>query len=249
MVGGIERIPEFTVSGIWEAYQAGELDVFITFITENAAFLTTLLSEFFLNLFVVVVVTYYLLIDGGNIRGWLLRFDDEAIVREYLEAVDRELESVLFGNLLNVIATAIIAITVFHAYNVYVPGTVRVPYPTLAGALTGIASLVPVVGMKAVYVPVATIITVPVFLGNDLALFGYVVVFIAVVFVVVDIVPDIVLRPLLSGKTTHVGLLLLAYTLGPVIFGFYGLFLAPIILVVCMTFADTALPSITYRPG
>jgi len=66
--------------------------------------------------------------------------------------------------------------------------------------------------------------------------------FLVVAVVVVDTIPDLLLRPLLSGKTTHVGLLILAYTLGPVVLGFYGLFFAPIVLVVALTFADTALP-------
>ena len=35
---------------------------------------------------------------------------------------------------------------------------------------------------------------------------------------------------------------MLAYTLGPVVLGFYGLFFAPVLLVVALTFADTALP-------
>ena len=50
------------------------------------------------------------------------------------------------------------------------------------------------------------------------------------------------LRPLLSGEETHVGLLMLSYTLGPVVLGFYGLFFAPILLVMGLTFANTALP-------
>jgi predicted PurR-regulated permease PerM len=35
---------------------------------------------------------------------------------------------------------------------------------------------------------------------------------------------------------------MLAYIFGPVVFGFYGLFFAPIVLVLGLTFADTALP-------
>jgi predicted PurR-regulated permease PerM len=34
---------------------------------------------------------------------------------------------------------------------------------------------------------------------------------------------------------------MLAYIFGPVVFGFHGLFLAPIVLVLALTFADTAL--------
>jgi predicted PurR-regulated permease PerM len=241
-LAGVDQVPEFTVQGLYEAYESGDLSPFITFASEHATVLTSLVSGFVLNLFIVVIVTYYLLIDGHRIRDWLLRFDDEAIIREYLEAVDEELESVLFGNLLNVIAISLIAIVSFSAYNALVPAAAEVPYPALAGTLTGIASLIPVVGMKIVYLPLTGISALPIFLGGDPSLLIYIVGFLFVAVIVVDTVPDLVLRPLLSGETTHVGLLMLAYTLGPVVLGFYGLFFAPIVLVIGLTFAQTALP-------
>ena len=241
-LGGVESIPEFTVQGLYEAYQSGDLSPFIQFASDHAELLTSLISGFFLNLFVVVIVTYYLLIDGRRMRDWLLRFDDDAIIREYLEAADEELESVLFGNLLNVIAISLIAIAAFTAYNAVAPGPAEVPYPALAGTLTGIASLIPVVGMKIVYLPLTGIAALPIVLGGDQSLLVYIVGFLAVAVVVVDTIPDILLRPILSSENTHVGLLMLAYTLGPVVLGFYGLFFAPIVLVVAQTFAQTALP-------
>jgi predicted PurR-regulated permease PerM len=241
-LGDIDEIPAFTAQGLYEAYQSGDLSPFIEFASEHAELLTSLVSGFFLNLFVVVIVTYYLLLDGRRMRYWLLRFDDDAIIREYLEAADEELESVLFGNLLNVIAISLIAIASFTAYNVIAPAPAEVPYPALAGTLTGIASLIPVVGMKIVYLPLTAIAALPIALGGDQSLLPYIVGFLAVAVVVVDTIPDILLRPILSGENTHVGLLMLAYTLGPVVLGFYGLFFAPILLVVALTFADTALP-------
>lgn len=241
-LGGIDKIPEFTIQGLYAAYQSGDLSPFINFASAHAEFLTTLISGFFLNLFVVVIVTYYLLIDGHRIRDWLLRFDDDAIIREYLEAADKELESVLFGNLLNVIAISLIAIAAFTAYNALVPTPAEVPYPTLAGTLTGIASLIPVVGMKIVYLPLTAVAALPIVLGGDQSLLVYILGFLVVAVVVVDTIPDILLRPILSGENTHVGLLMLAYTLGPVVLGFYGLFFAPIVLVIGLTFAQTALP-------
>ncbi|WP_430503985.1 AI-2E family transporter [Haloparvum sp. PAK95] len=240
--GGIDDVPSFTIQGFYQAYRAGELAPFIEFASEHATFLTTLFSSFFLNMFIVVIVTYYLLIDGGRIREWLLRFDDEAIIREYLEAVDSELEAVLFGNLLNVIAISLLAIGTFRGYNAFAPAAAQVPYPALMGTLTGIASLIPVVGMKIVYVPLTLIAAVPVILAGQTSMLVYVLGFLIVAVVVVDTVPDLLLRPLLSGENTHVGLLMLAYTLGPVVLGFYGIFFAPIVLVVGLTFADTALP-------
>jgi len=240
--GGINEIPEFTVQGMYDAYQSGSLAPFIDFATEHAEFLTTLVSGFFLNLFIIVIVTYYLLVDGHKISRWLLKFDDGAIIREYLEAVDEELEAVLFGNLLNVLAITLIAIGAFSIYNTFVPAAAEIPYPALVGALTGIASLIPVVGMKIVYVPVTLVAALPIALGGDPTNLVYIGVFALVAVVVVDTIPDLILRPILSGKETHVGLLMLAYTLGPVVLGFYGLFFAPILLVVGLTFANTALP-------
>jgi predicted PurR-regulated permease PerM len=239
--GGVNKLPD-SPGELYRAYQSGQFDPVLTFAGENAAFLTSLVSDVLLSMFIVVIVTYYLLVDGGRIREWLLRYDEDAIVRAYLEAVDEELEAVLFGNLLNVIATSLIAIGAYHGYNAVAPAAAGVPYPTLAGALTGIASLIPVVGMKIVYFPLAGIATVPVLLNGDTSSLAYVGGLLAVAIVVVDTIPDLVLRPLLSGETTHVGLLMLAYTLGPVVLGFYGLFFAPILLVVFLTFADTALP-------
>lgn len=239
---GVNELPALTFNGIISAYQAGQLDAFIGFGVEHAAFATSLVSGLLLNLFIIAVVTYYLLIEGSTFRAWLLRFDDDDIVREFFEAADEELEAVLFGNLLNVIVISLLGAIVFMGYNAVVPTAVEVPYPVLSGALTGIASLIPVIGMKIVYVPLAIVAAVPVILDGQLPLLVYLGGFLVLAAVVVDTIPDIVLRPYLSGNRTHVGLLMLAYIFGPVVLGFYGLFFAPMVLVIALTFADTALP-------
>lgn len=241
-VRDLSELSDPTLDGLVAAYRSGQLDPLIEFASEQAALLASALSGLALNLLIAVIVTYYLLLDGSKLREWLLTFDDgDGVVREYLETADAELEAVLYGNLLNVIAISIIAIVTYTAYNVVAPAPVEVPYPALAGALTGIASLIPVIGMKIVYVPLAAVTSVPTLLGDDFALLAYVVGFLVVAAVVVDTIPDLLLRPYFSGKTTHVGLLMLAYIFGPVVFGFHGLFLAPIVLVLALTFADTAL--------
>ena len=241
-VGDLAQLSDPTLDGLVAAYRSGQFDPLIQFVSEQAPLLASTLSGLTLNLLIVVVVTYYLLLDGSKFHEWLLTFDDDAVVREYLETADDELEAVLYGNLLNVIAISIIAVVTYTAYNVVAPAPVEVPYPALAGALTGIASLIPVIGMKIVYLPLAAVTSVPTLLGGgDVALLAYVAGFLVVAAVVVDTIPDIVLRPYFSGKTTHVGLLMLAYIFGPVVFGFHGLFLAPIVLVLALTFADTAL--------
>ena len=96
--------------------------------------------------------------------------------------------------------------------------------------------------MKIVHIPLAGAAAAPILTGGDQSLLVYVLGFLVLALVVVDTIPDLILRPLFSGEVTHVGLLMLAYTLGPVVLGFYGLFFAPIVLVVGLTFAQTALP-------
>lgn len=239
---GIEEVPTLTFDGIVSAYQSGDFDPVIEVFLENATFLQSTVGGIMLNSLIVVIMTYYLLIDGWRFRDWVLKFDEDAILREYLEAADDELEAVLFGNLLNVLAISVIAMTTFTAYNLAVPAHVEVPLPAVAGALTGVASLVPVVGMKIVYFPLTLAAAVPLLLESNYEPLVYVGAFLVLTIVIVDTVPDIVLRPYLSGENTHVGLLMLAYIFGPTVLGFYGLFFAPIVLVLTQTFGDKALP-------
>ena len=244
-----EDLPDPTFESVFEAYRSGELDAAIEFLRENLAILTGFVTGFLFNLLVVLVVAYYLLIDGARIREYLLRYDDSGAMRDYFDAADEELSAVLLGNLLNVIAVAVVAVVVFTAYNAYVPSAVEIPSPALAGALTGVASLVPAVGMKIVYVPLALFVAAQAFLTGETSLLVYVAGFLVVTVVVVDTVPDLVLRPYFSGERTHVGLLMLAYIFGPVVFGFYGLFFAPIVLVLAITFAHETLPRLAGDDG
>jgi predicted PurR-regulated permease PerM len=239
---GSDELPDPTFESVFDAYRSGELDAAVSFLRENLAVLTGFVTGFLFNLLVVLVAAYYLLVDGARLRSFALRYDDSGVLRRYLDAADDELSSVLFGNLLNVLAVGVVAVVVFTAYNAYAPAAVAIPSPALAGALTGVASLVPVVGMKIVYVPLAALVAVNAFLTGETSLLVYVAGFLAATAVVVDVVPDIVLRPYLSGERTHVGTLMLAYVFGPTLFGFYGLFFAPIVLVLALTFADVALP-------
>ena len=173
-VGDLAELSNPTFNGIMQAYQSGQLDPLIDFASEQATLLASTLSGLALSLLITIVVTYYLLLDGSKFHEWLLTFDDDAVVREYLEAVDAELEAVLYGNLLNVIAISIIAVVAYTGYNVIAPELVEVPYPALAGALTGVASLIPVIGMKIVYLPLAAVTAVPAALGDEISTLVYV---------------------------------------------------------------------------
>jgi len=198
-------------------------------------------GSLFVQLLLILLVTYYLLVDGPRVTAWLLdTYDDSGAGRRYLAAVDDELGIALFGNIVNVFATAIIAIGVFLLYNLLAPSVVAVPYPGLLGALAGIGSLIPVIGIKLVYVPLTTGLAGAAWVADEPELLPAVGVLFVVSAVVIDFIPDFLIRALISSEDTHTGLLIIAYIVGPSVFGFYGLFLAPILLV-CLTNAVTVL--------
>ncbi|MXR52290.1 AI-2E family transporter [Halovenus sp. WSH3] len=201
----------------------------------------SLAGSLFVQLLLIVSGTYYLLVDGPKLAEWFFQtYDDTGIVRRYARAVDDELSLTLFGNIVNIFITAVISLTTFSVYNLFAPTGAAVPFPALLAALAGVASLIPVIGIKIVYIPVCLALAANAWVIGQLELLVPIGILAVVSAVVVDFIPDIVVRAQVSSDQTHTGLLLVAYIVGPTVFGLYGLFLAPILLV-CTTNAVTIL--------
>ena len=198
-----------------------------------------------LHLFVMIAIAFYLLRDDHRLSRYVRRqfADDGGVFAAYARAVDRDFNSVFFGNILNALFTGTIAAASYNVLNLVAPPGLEVPYPTLIGLLAGAASLIPVVGMKLVYFPVAAYLGVETAVA-DPAVLWFPALFFGVSFVVVDTIPDLVLRPYVSGRDLHVGLVMLAYILGPLLFGWYGIFLGPILLVLVVHFVRIVLPEL-----
>ena len=216
----------------------------VNVVVEGAFSYLPLVLTFLLNLFIALAVTFYLLRDGDKLAGWIRRTfgRDTGVFDTYARAVDEDLSSVYFGNILNAFLAAIIAVITYHALNLVAPSGMGIPYPALLGMLIGAASLIPVVGMKIVYPPVAILMLVRAFTEGDPLWFPFA--FFVASVVVIDFIPDIVLRPYVSGRNLHVGLVMIAYIIGPVFFGWYGLFLGPLLLVLVFHFARHVLPEL-----
>jgi predicted PurR-regulated permease PerM len=198
-----------------------------------------------IHLFVMIALAFYLLRDDHRLARWTrTRFaDDRGVFEAFATAVDRDFNSIFFGNILNAVLTGTIGVIAYTALNVFAPPGAKIPAAALVGLLAGVASLIPVVGMKLVYVPVAAYLGFAALVGGSGTLW-FVVVFVAVSFVLVDAIPDLVLRPYVSGRSLHVGTVMIAYTLGPLLFGWYGIFLMPMILVLVVNFAKYVLPEL-----
>ncbi len=205
-----------------------------------------LLGTAALKLFVMIVVAYYLLKDGRRLSRWVLgKFDDDrGVMAEFFRAVDRDFQNVFFGNILNAFLTAILAAIVYSVMNAHVaPAGIRIPYPVLAGLLMAVGSLIPVVGILVVYVPVGAFLTITAY-STDPALLWFPALFFIVSFVVIGALPDFVLRPYVAAGSLHVGAVMLAYTFGPLLFGWYGIFLGPVLLVLITHFGRIVVPEL-----
>jgi predicted PurR-regulated permease PerM len=185
-----------------------------------------------LLLFAAIVLAFFLVRDDYRLAAWAR----STVVREggplegYLEAVDRDLHRVYFGNILNAVVTGVLGAVTFLLLNLVAPAGVVIPEPILFGLLGGAASLIPVIGIKLVWVPLAVVLAVGALLNNPAGLW-FPVLFVVVAVVIVDLLPDQFLRPYVSGRSLHVGAVMLAYTFGPLMFGWYGIFLGPLLLV------------------
>lgn len=198
------------------------------------------------HLFLSFAVVFFLLRDGHRIAAW---FRGEAgagsAAHAYAVAVDRDLTTVYFGNVLTVLAVTILSLFTYNGLNALAPSAVSIPLPTLLALLTGLATFVPLVVGKLVYVPV-TLYLAAVAAGTDASLLWFPAVFLVTCFVLLDVLPVMILRPYLSGRSIHAGLMMFAYILGAMLFGWYGLFLGPLVLVLAVQFVRIAFSELVH---
>ena len=187
-------------------------------------------------------LAFFLYRDGNRLHAWYRAEvgGRDTAAYSYLAGVDADLEVVYFGNVLTVFAVTIGSIVVYNGYNFVVPTTVSLPFPTLLAVLTGLATFIPLVVGKVVYVPIAGYLTWRA-IRADASLLIYPIAFLIVAFLFLDLVPQSIVRPYISGQTMHNGAVLFAYILGAALFGWYGLFFGPLLLVLVVQFANVVL--------
>jgi len=197
-----------------------------------------------LRLFVATVIAFYLLRDDQRLSGWFRStFEDTPGVVSFADNVDADLTTIYTGNLITIGITALIALLVYSGLDFIAPAGTGIAFPLLLGLLTGVFTIIPVLGIKLIYFPYTAYLFVTA-LRSETVPVWFPVVFFLVVLVVVDSIPDFFIRSYVSKGDLHMGLVLLAYVFGTVAFGWYGLFLGPIVLVVTIHFLRSILPNL-----
>jgi predicted PurR-regulated permease PerM len=210
------------------------------------AVLTTLgaVSSGLLHLGLALSFAFFLYSDGHRLRAWVrTEWGERSTAYALLSAADRDLEVVYFGNVLTVAAVTLLAIGVYNAFAYVAPQGLSMPFPTLLAVLTGVATFIPVVVGKVVYLPTAAYLFYQV-IGRDGGAIWWPVGFLLVAFLLLDILPMTYIRGKFSGGTIHEGVTMLSYILGATVFGWYGLFLGPLILVGVVQAANVVLPEL-----
>ncbi|NHN49735.1 AI-2E family transporter [Halostella sp. JP-L12] len=163
----------------------------------------------------------------------------------YAAAVDKDLESVFFGNFLFVLSMSVVATAAYWGTNVLSPSGLRVPMVFVLGFLTGVASLIPIVVGKVIYLPVVAYLGLQAVQGggDHLPFVGGA---LAVYVLVLDLLPQTFLQPYITGRQLDVLVLMFAYLLGPILFGWYGFFFLPILFVLMLEAVRIVLPELVH---
>ena len=194
-----------------------------------------------------IALSYFLLQNDNDLAEGLRRLfgGEDTTAYAYAATVDEDLESVFFGNLLFVIAMSAIAAVAYWGTNVLAPQELQIPLIFTLAFLTGVASLIPIVVGKIIYLPVVGYLAMQAVRteGNQLVFVGGALV---AYFLLLDILPQTFLQPYISGRHLDMMMMMFAYLLGPILFGWYGFFLLPIVFIVMLEAVRIVLPQLVH---
>lgn len=164
---------------------------------------------------VAILLTYYLLVDGaGSVEAFLRLMPERATVRRFLVELNSIYNSLFNVYLINSLLTGLIAAFVYLL--------IGVPYPFLWGMVTGVFSLVPLIGTSAVYMPMALYYL----LVQD---YFQVVALLVLGTVFLNLFPENIMRPALAkaGAAIHPAVTLLAFAAPIFAIGVMGVIVGP----------------------
>jgi len=215
-------------------------------ILEQAQHYLGLVSNILMNLLLATLFAFYLLRDGDKLGAWFEEFAGSgSAAHAYAGAVDRDLETMYSSTVILVFVIAVGSEVVYHAYNLVAPAPVAIPFPTVLAIATGLATLVPLIVGKIVYVPLVGYLGYSAVQSPDATLFFPIALFV-VCFVFLDFIPLTFVLPEIAGRRSHVGLVMFGYIVGSMVFGWYGLFLGPLLIVLCVQAVRILLKPLVY---
>ena len=213
-------------------------------LTSAQSFVGAIASSVFM-LFLSLLLGFFLLVEDERLARWGKEqlLGDDPLSVDYLEAVDSGLNSIYFGYTLTIFVIMILTAVIYNVFNVFAPNNLLIPATILLAVITGIFTLVPLVGRSVVYLAISAFLALGAIQLNPTDLW-YPVVFFLFMTLAFDNIVRTYIRPYLSGKLFHLSLVMFAYLLGPILFGWYGVFLGPLLMVIVVQFFGVVVPQL-----
>uniref|UniRef100_A9AB00 PurR-regulated permease PerM n=1 Tax=Methanococcus maripaludis (strain C6 / ATCC BAA-1332) TaxID=444158 RepID=A9AB00_METM6 len=174
----------------------------------------------FIKGMITVFLTYYFLKDGHRFKDAIMphvpevyHVQTELFIRKLHEAY----KNLFVVNALTAFTVGLISIAGFWA--------IGLPNPVTLGALSGILTLLPIVGGWTIYMPLSLYYIAVGMYSKAILLFGFGVIFLS-------LAPDFVIRPRLVNQESdiHPAIALVAFLMGPLALGVTGFALGPLIM-------------------
>lgn len=193
-----------------------------------------------------LLFAFFLLRDDRRLGRWFFAelADRDSPLGRYLDAVDRGLHAVFFGTVITIFTVIILATVAYNGLNMIAPPGLKIPQPILLAVVTGLATLIPLVGRAPVYIVVAGWMGLVAVTTVGTSALWFPVLFLAVMLLPIDQFVNFVVMPYFSGQTVHTGLMLFAFGIGTALFGWYGLFFGPFLLILNFEFVRQVLPEL-----
>ncbi len=213
-------------------------------LTGAQTFVGAIASSMFM-MFLSLLLGFFLLVSDERLARWGKEqiLGNDALSIDYLAAVDEGLNSIYFGYTLTIFVIMILTAIIYNVFNFFAPGNLLIPVTILLAVITGIFTLVPLVGRSVIYLAIAAFLALGAIQLNPTFLW-YPLVFFLFMTLAFDNIVRTYIRPYLSGKMFHLSLVMFAYLLGPILFGWYGIFLGPLLMVIVVQFLQVVLPQL-----
>lgn len=194
----------------------------LTEIPQIGQYLMSSISNFFMNIVVLLFVLYFMLIDSRRMEKYIydiLPFNDTN-KKEVLHETKQIVTSNAIGIPLLGIIQGLIAMAGYYIFGA--------PSPVLFGLLTCVATIIPVVGTAIIWVPLVIYLAISGQWGNTIGLLAFGVLVITQV--------DNLIRFVLQKKMADIHPLITIFgvVIGFSIFGFMGVIFGPLLLSMLM---------------
>lgn len=199
-------------------------------ITSTSNFVLSIPGRF-LEFFVLLFIIYYLFIDGKQLMDkiWSLLPIKHSHKKNIKKRVSGVTYAVVFGYILTALVQGFVA-----GIGYFIVGLTS---PVLWAIVTALVSLLPFLGSAIVWLPISLYLFINGILGSNNLMIGKGIgLFLYGIFIISSI--DNIIRPkIIGGKAkVHPALVLIGVLGGLIAFGFIGVLLGPLILVILTTF-------------